>query len=361
MRTWPTAPRTATASGSAVSGSAVLVLLSFVWLLTAAPGCDNSGGKKGGKDGSASSSSSSDSDGGGSGGGGGGVAVVDLDKVAKEMGWTEQIEKSLQAAGKSLNQQLADRAEQLREAINAKKTELAEDAGLSEEQATQLMEMQDLRQLEQLPLSGEQRKQLIDAINAANQDIQQAQALANQLMNNRRREVFSGYRDAMKPAARRVANARGVSAVLVGGPNENLLYYASEADITEAVVDELEKSGVEPEVDISEEPTLNLSAIGGKTGKAGKGTGKTTKGGAGKTGAGKTGAGKTGAGKTGTGKTGTGKTGTGTGKAGVGKAGAKTGGTGAAGKADTGEETEEETETEAEQDAATEESGEGGG
>ena len=122
MRTWRTASRTATASATAtLSGSAVLVLLASVWLLAAAPGCDNSGGTKGGKDGSASSSSSSGSGEGGSGGSAsGGVAVVDLDKVAKEMGWTEQIEKSLQSAGKSLNQQLADHVEQLREAINTK-------------------------------------------------------------------------------------------------------------------------------------------------------------------------------------------------------------------------------------------------
>ena len=171
----------------------------------------------------------------------GGVAVVDLDRIARSMGWVEEMSKSLQAADTELKGQLDGILRNSLKSIDEMKKQVAADAKLTPEQTKQLDSIKDPRQLDDLPLSKEQRERLVEAVNKANAAWQGSLNSYQQALQGRRAQLVIAYRERIRPVAQQVATARGLSVVL-SSSDQVLFFDPRSADITDQVVQELQKS-----------------------------------------------------------------------------------------------------------------------
>ena len=171
-----------------------------------------------------------------------GVAIIDLDRIAAALGWLDDLSKNLQTADTELRSQLDQTLRANVKAIEDVKAEVAADAKLTADQLKTLNAIQDNRDLAQLPLTKEQREKLIGAVNAANSRWQTALNAYQQQIQQRRANLILSYRGKVQPYARRVAAARGLTVVLVTG--DNVLLAEPSADITDAVIDQLQQSGL---------------------------------------------------------------------------------------------------------------------
>jgi|GEM_PF-2384649 len=173
---------------------------------------------------------------------GGGVAIIDLDRVATALGWIEDLSKNLQATDAELRAQIDQALRASVKAIEDAKAEVAAEAKLTMDQIKTLNAIQDIRDLGQLPLTNLQREKLVNAVQQANTVLQNSQNTYQQQIQQRRAALIRGYRDKIRPFARRVAQAHGFSVVLVTG--DNVLLVEPPADITNEVIDELQKSNI---------------------------------------------------------------------------------------------------------------------
>jgi len=180
-------------------------------------------------------------------GGAGGVAVVDLEKVGKEMGWNDRLQQDVRAADAALRRQLDERVAMLRKAVEEKKKLVAAAATLTREQLQQLNAIRDVRDLEALPLSDEQRQDLINVLGAAQQDGAAAQNNYQLAVRQRQAELINGYREVVRPVAGKIAAEGGLAVVLT--PNDTVLYYDPAVDITDKVIEALKKLPTPPTPD----------------------------------------------------------------------------------------------------------------
>lgn len=170
----------------------------------------------------------------------GGVAVIDLDKVAGALGWLNELNANLQSTDASLQAQLNQILQNGIKSVEDAKKEIITQAKLTADQVKQLNEVRDVRELEKLPLTADQRQKLIDTLNRANVNLQVARNQYQQLMTGRRAELIAAYREKIRPVARRVANNRGMSVVLT--VTDPVLYSDPATSITEDVIEEMMKT-----------------------------------------------------------------------------------------------------------------------
>jgi Skp family chaperone for outer membrane proteins len=144
----------------------------------------------------------------------GAVAVIDLDEIARRLGSDKQIASAINQRHSALSQQLLTLAKSYNEQIEAEKAKLA--AANAQESEVTVASWQ---------------QQATAKLNEVKQ-----QAAAD--LEKTRLALFDEFRDHIKPAARRVAQARGLSVIVT--KNESVVFdYVSTADITDGVVDEL--------------------------------------------------------------------------------------------------------------------------
>ena len=174
----------------------------------------------------------------------GGVAIIDLDKIATAMGWINEMSQDLQSADAQLKAQLDGVLKSSLAAIDDVKKQVATDAKLTAEQIKILNAVKDARELDQLPLSKEQKDKLGETVTRANAVWQQAVNGYQQKMQSQRAALVLRYRETIRPVAKRVAGAKGFTVVLVA--SDNVLCADEEAtDITGTVVEELQKMHLE--------------------------------------------------------------------------------------------------------------------
>ena len=148
----------------------------------------------------------------------GSVAVIDLDAVAQRLGSDKQMADSISQRQNSLNQQLVEMAKSYSQQITEKKKTLEE------------------TQPEQ---SGVTLAAWEQQANANLNKVKQQAAID---LQKHRSELIQRFRDEIKPAARRVAQSRGLSVIVT--KNDSVLFdCAPTADITDAVVQELLAAG----------------------------------------------------------------------------------------------------------------------
>src|SRR5258706_7473432 len=139
------------------------------------------------------------------------------------MGWMEEMTKSIQATDAELRNQLDEILKNTLRSIEETKKQVAADAKLTPEQVKVFNTAKDQRDLENLPITKEQRDKLTETVGKANVAWQTALNSYQQAMQGRRANLILGYRDRIRPAARRVAANRGLSVVLTTA--DNLLYF----------------------------------------------------------------------------------------------------------------------------------------
>ena len=171
----------------------------------------------------------------------GGLAILDLDKVTTAMGWMDEMSKSIQATNTELKNQLEEVHRGMLKSIDDGKKRISTEAKLTDEQKKLLINAKDQHEIDGLPLSKDQRQELLETANKANTVWQTALTNYQQALQNRRASLIQSYREKIRPAARRVAAAHGLTVVMAA--SDNLIYFDSQsADITDAVIDELQKA-----------------------------------------------------------------------------------------------------------------------
>ena len=168
------------------------------------------------------------------------VGVVDYDRVFKDMQWVNEIDKDLTGTKSELKTALDAFGEQLTTAVNAEKAKIAKAGGLND---TEIANLNANKDLDKLKLSPELRIQLNQAmVNAYGQNglAQQAQAKANQILEERRVRLLSTYRESLKPSVRRVAENNGL--LMMVTPVDSVVFYAPSVDMTNKVIDDLRQA-----------------------------------------------------------------------------------------------------------------------
>lgn len=144
----------------------------------------------------------------------GAVAVIDLDAIARRLGRDKQIADSINQRQSSLNQQLVELARSYTQQIEEKKKTLPETE------------------------ADQGKVKVASWQQQANASLNQIKQKAEVDLQSHRAQLISQFRDQIKPAARKVAQARGLSVIVT--KNDGVVFdFAARSDITEDVVNEL--------------------------------------------------------------------------------------------------------------------------
>lgn len=175
--------------------------------------------------------------------GAGGVAVVDIDQVAKALKWDEAIASDLAVAEDNAKRHLQSRFGDLQKLIEDRKKDMATTSRLTQQQRDDLMAN---RNLDKLPLTGEQKNELAIILQGANQYVQFGQQRAQQFYGERRAALINAYRDAIKPTVSNLAAATNMHVFTY--QDGQMLYVEPAAELTTKVIAELQKKPVSPNI-----------------------------------------------------------------------------------------------------------------
>jgi Skp family chaperone for outer membrane proteins len=191
---------------------AILICGSLVGAIGWGVGCDKGGSSSGGSSGTPAA------------GAGAPTAVVDLDKVARDLGWLTKLQANMEA----YQTQLKNDLQQFQQRYEAQVQQHVKD-----------MIPPGTKEGDKYTLSQTQSQELTNYIVAARQQVQQLGQEANQLYSNYRLQWARQYRDALSPIVRAVAQDKRMNVVLV--QNENVMYADRSMDLTDSVVDAARK------------------------------------------------------------------------------------------------------------------------
>ncbi|MCA9263451.1 MAG: OmpH family outer membrane protein [Planctomycetales bacterium] len=151
------------------------------------------------------------------GGGGaqsGTVAVIDLDVIASQLGSQQAIAESITKQQESLNNQLVELARSYSAQISEQQRVLADNPNQESE----------------VQLAGWQRQ--------AEVQLNQAKRQAQSDVVRYRAQLVNDFREQVRPVARQVADARGLSIIVT--KNDSVVFdYGSAVDITNEVLEQL--------------------------------------------------------------------------------------------------------------------------
>ena len=164
----------------------------------------------------------------------GSVAVLDIDKVAKELRIDQTVQSELKAIEANLNAQL----NQVRANLQAQMTQLETSAS---QQRTP-----------------EAQAQLAAANRKLNADFGNVRAEAQNRLNAARLQRVNDFREKLRPLAKAAAKERGLDVVLTIVPE--VYSYDESVDITADVIDRAKKAGME-----QPEPVISVPASGSIT------------------------------------------------------------------------------------------------
>ncbi|MCE9590797.1 MAG: OmpH family outer membrane protein [Planctomycetes bacterium] len=165
-------------------------------------------------------------DGGSRSGGGSGptgsVAILDLDRVAKELGRDVAIMQTLQQEEKSLNTQLDTLKNNYIKVIEEEVAKVTKETKTpSDEQKTKL----------------DQTRQFVAS------EFEKKVNEAKSHMQSRRSELIIQFRTEVRPIALRIAESRGMT-VVITLPNDWVLEHSNSSDITADVINELKHTNL---------------------------------------------------------------------------------------------------------------------
>ena len=143
-----------------------------------------------------------------------GVAVIDLDAVARRLGFDKQMANAIRQRNASTNQQYA-----------------TVKASYEKQIVEQQQAFGTTPQREQIQLLANMKKQ-------ADTNLNQARRQAKRDLVNHGAQLTQYFREQVKPIAREVANEKGFS-VIVTKNDRVIFHHESSADITEAVIERM--------------------------------------------------------------------------------------------------------------------------
>lgn len=146
----------------------------------------------------------------------GGVAVIDLDAVAQAVGRDKAITDQVQTYAKDQEAKLVELKAQLEQQVTTAAEKVKKEASDEDKQAVTAL--------------------VLEARNQLSRELNQARQSAQQL----RQQLVRDFAVEMQPLARRAADKRGLTVVMVKQPG--MLVVSPEADITNDVIDMLQAS-----------------------------------------------------------------------------------------------------------------------
>ena len=168
----------------------------------------------------------------------GSVGIIDYDRVFQEVGWKGELERSLSTTTQDYKVVFDSFAHDVERTVADKKKEIADKAKLNAAQRSQLDKNE---KLDQLPLTSDLQQQLGTILQNRANYLNQANQYATGLLRQRQELLIGKYREALSPAIRRVADANGVTVVLI--PLGNIAYYKADVvDISTKVIDDIQKT-----------------------------------------------------------------------------------------------------------------------
>ncbi len=169
-----------------------------------------------------------------------GIGVVDLDRVSKAMGWTEDIQKDLRTADAEIKRVIESRMKAVQGTFDQKKKAIADEAKLTAEQIVAMNNAHERTDLDKLGLTTKQIDDLAQAASVVQVEANSVASEEQQLIQQRAAAITRAYREGMAPVIRRVAAANGRRVVVA--PSESLVYFDPNVDLTDRLVEELQKS-----------------------------------------------------------------------------------------------------------------------
>lgn len=202
-----------------------------------------------------------------SGGSANNIGVVDPERVARALGWSEQVQKNVQAADDDARKQVDAHLAPFRATFEQTKKDIAAQAHLTSDQINTLNTKPVTRQeMQKMGMTSQQIDDLLHAGQVWQGDVQAAANIARQVLGQHNTEIQNAYREAIGPVIRRVANANGRTAIFT--PNQ-IAYFDPTIDLTDKVVEEVQKTPtiklVLPEMPHLEFPTNAGAAAAGPT------------------------------------------------------------------------------------------------
>lgn len=140
--------------------------------------------------------------------------VIDLDRIAAATGWDQQIKADMEKKGQDLNQKVNDAKNNLESQIKALRDQFGKTP------------------------TADQKTQLAQYGQQANQKMQQLVASARQQNAVYRSQLVNAFQEKVRPYAEKIAKERGAGTVLF--KTNSLFYVAPESDITGAVIEALQ-------------------------------------------------------------------------------------------------------------------------
>lgn len=182
------------------------------------------------------------------------IGVIDLDQVADAVGWTAEIRHDMETVRESVKLEVASFSKAIADRIRRHKQSLIKSAGLSKEQAEDLMGNVNL---DKLPLPKDDRERLITILQQGQQYVQQADQAGEATLRERRTEILVQYRKALAPIVRQVAEKKGMMMVVTR--QDTIIFHAASIDITHAVTDAVRTHP--PKIVYPAMPRLNFPEI----------------------------------------------------------------------------------------------------
>lgn len=185
----------------------------------------------------------------------GAVGIVDLQKVANTMGWSEEMRRNAQESQKKCRDEVDAYLLPFREVYEHKRDELAKEARLLPAQIAEMKKATQPADLEKLGLTKAQVDELTRLAQAYGAESNAASTRMNQAMQSQQQALVVACTHAAEPAIRRVAATNHCSVVLT--PGGTLLYSDPTAELTDKVIDDLQHS-TQMKVAFPEPPHLDL-------------------------------------------------------------------------------------------------------
>jgi Skp family chaperone for outer membrane proteins len=148
------------------------------------------------------------------------AAVVDVDKVARDLGWMTKMEANLKAYQGQLQDDVKKAADTYNQQIN---------------NIAQSMKPRDLGPNDKYQLNPAQSQEVTQYLMVERQTIQALAQKADQAFGLYRAKWVKQYRDSLAPVVRQVAQDKKISIVVQQG--DTVLFADRAVDITDAVVD----------------------------------------------------------------------------------------------------------------------------
>ncbi|HEX4125762.1 MAG TPA: OmpH family outer membrane protein [Tepidisphaeraceae bacterium] len=164
------------------------------------------------------------------------IAVVNVEQVTKAVGWDVEIGRGIALERRRLEDSCDHQLADLFHRAMAVRQRIAKAAQLNAAQSARVMNVQNAEQLADLPLTEEQRHELVASSIETNQAVEKVRRDYQEQLDKQTHDLLESYRKLAMPMAQRVAQKEGFRIVIAN--SADVLYHDPSTDVSQQVIDE---------------------------------------------------------------------------------------------------------------------------